>query len=252
MGFGGSKLEIRVERGISLKEEVVIYKASEYVGKVGVSVHLGRREKARQQVKTLLVLYRLQSRYTSQRITNARGSLRSVVRGQKKLKSAGITIPLVDDRKKKLQKDLQAAESELALIGEQIFETLDLWESLGATMEDLCKLCNCDLTQVLAKLDTPKMPFSQITCVYNLDYKNPHDKGWLEDEVDAPFTHALKAYLLDRMLHTEKGRAAAREAMEAVFPEIMENALTIVTDADGVQRLVDKDGVEIATLDEGD
>ena len=46
MGFGGSKLEIRVERGISLKEEVVIYKASEYVGKVGVSVHLGRREKA--------------------------------------------------------------------------------------------------------------------------------------------------------------------------------------------------------------
>ena len=53
MGFGGSKLEIRVERGISLKEEVVIYKASEYVGKVGVSVHLGRREKARQQAKTL-------------------------------------------------------------------------------------------------------------------------------------------------------------------------------------------------------
>lgn len=40
--------------------------------------------------------------------------------------------------------------------------------------------------------------------------------------------------------------------MEAVFPEIMENALTIVTDADGVQRLIDKDGVEIATLDEGD
>ncbi|MFR1802413.1 MAG: hypothetical protein ACLSWS_10255 [Faecalispora jeddahensis] len=234
-----------------MKEEVVIYKASEYVGKVGVSVHLGRREKARQQVKTLLVLYRLQSRYTSQRITNARGSLRSVVRGQKKLKSAGITIPLVDDRKKKLQKDLQAAESELALIGEQIFETLDLWESLGATMEDLCNLCNCDLTQVLAKLDTPKMPFSQITCVYNLDYKNPHDKGWLEDEVDAPFTHALKTYLRQNA-YLEKGRAAAREAMEAVFPEIMENALTIVTDADGVQRLVDKDGVEIATLDEGD
>ena len=70
--------------------------------------------------------------------------------------------------------------------------------------------------------------------------------------MDAPFTHALKAYLLDRMLHTEKGRAAAREAMEAVFPEIMENALTIVTDADGVQRLIDKDGVEIATIDEGD
>lgn len=61
------------------------------------------------------------------------------------------------------------AESELALLGEQIFETLDLWESLGATMEDLCNLCNCDLTQVLAKLDTPEMPFSQITCVYNLD-----------------------------------------------------------------------------------
>ena len=61
-------------------------------------------------------------------------------------------------------------------------------------------------------------------------------------------THAVKAYWLDIMLHTEKGQKATREAMNAVFPEIFENALTVVTDADGNRRLIDKDGVDVGTL----
>ena len=71
----------------------------------------------------------------------------------------------------------------------------------------------------------------------------------MEDCIDAPLTHALKAYMTDLMLHTEAGKKAAHEAMNAVFPEIMENALRMVTDADGVRRLIDKDGEIVATLD---
>lgn len=50
------------------------------------------------------------------------------------------------------------------------------------------------------------------------------------------------------MLHTEAGRKASDEAMRAVFPEIMDHALTEYTDSDGVRHLIDKDGVEVATL----
>ena len=56
--------------------------------------------------------------------------------------------------------------------------------------------------------------------------------------------------MLDIMLHTAEGRQAAHEAMETVFPEVMENALTLVTDADGVERLIDKDGVEVGIVGE--
>lgn len=51
------------------------------------------------------------------------------------------------------------------------------------------------------------------------------------------------------MLDTEAGRRASHEALEAVFPEIMERVLTESVDADGIRRLIDKDGVEVAVLD---
>ena len=66
----------------------------------------------------------------------------------------------------------------------------------------------------------------------------------------APLTHAIKEYWMDRVLHTEDGKRAAHEAMKAIFPEITENALRLVTDADGVQHLIDKDGIEIETFGE--
>ncbi len=235
-----------------MRDDVIWYKESEYVGKVGTSICLGRRDKARKQTEMLLVLYRLQSRQISQRIADTRERLQAVTREQKKLERKGITMLLVNDRKKKLQEELQTAESDLAGLGEQIFDALNLWEGLGATLEDLCNLCNRDPTQVTAELDAPELSLAEIAYVYNLDYKNPHDRGWIEDEVDAPFTHALKAYWLGIVFHTEKGRAAAHEAMKTIFTEVMENAMTLVTDADGIQRLIDKDGVEIASFDRED
>lgn len=72
----------------------------------------------------------------------------------------------------------------------------------------------------------------------------------VEYEIDAPLTHAVKAHWIDLVRHTESGRKAAHEAFKSVFPEIAENALTVVTDADGIQHLIDKDGVDVGTVDE--
>ena len=149
-----------------------------------------------------------------------------------------------------------AAQKELAQVGEEIHQMLELWQVAGATFEDLCNLCNRDPAQVRKMLqasESAEDSFSKLAMVHNLDYKNPKDTGWLEDSVDAPLTHALKAYMLDTMLHTEAGRKAAHEAMKAIFPEIMENAMTVVTDEDGIRHLIDKDGADIGVLDgEGD
>lgn len=86
--------------------------------------------------------------------------------------------------------------------------------------------------------------------VHNLDYKDPRNTGWVEYEIDAPLTHAVKAHWMALVRHTDAGRKAAHKAMNAAFPGITENTLTVITDADGIQHLIDKDGVDIGTIDE--
>lgn len=98
---------------------------------------------------------------------------------------------------------------------------LDLWQQAGATFEDLCNICNRDPAQVRKELlesESIDDSFAGLVMVHNLDYKDPRNSGWLEDYIDAPLTHA-------------------------------ENALRMVTDADGVRHMIDKDGEIVATLD---
>lgn len=168
----------------------------------------------------------------------------------KKAERDGIRFLLGEQQLSKLREEYRAAESRLAEIGKSICLMLDTWQSTGATLEDLCNLCNCDPAQVKAKLDPTEKLFSEIVFVRNLDYKDPRNRGWIEDEIDAPLTHAVKAHWMDLVRHTDAGRKAAHEAMNAAFPEITENALRLVTDADGVKHLIDKDGVEVGTLEE--
>ena len=53
---------------------------------------------------------------------------------------------------------------------------------------------------------------------------------------------SLKEYFIKKILHDPAGKAAAHEAMLHFFPEVMEHAITVCMDEDGVQRLYDKDG----------
>lgn len=77
--------------------------------------------------------------------------------------------------------------------------------------------------------------------VYNLDYA-PDGTGWIDDKADAPFTHAAKEYMLDIMLHTAKGREASHNALMEVFPEMMENTMTMRVDEFGQKCLYDHEG----------
>lgn len=233
-----------------MNQEAIGFKVFEYLGRAGAAAMRGSLPKARRDATTLLILYRLQSRAASQELTEKREEIRALYRSLRKAESAGISFPLGTQRLSKLLEEYRAAEGELAEVGKAICLALDFWQSAGATLEDLCSLCNRDPEQVREELDPTEKLFSEMVFVHNLDYKDPRNTGWIEDEVDAPLTHAVKAHWIDLMRHTEAGRKAAHEAFKAVFPEIAENALSVVTDADGIQHLIDKDGVDIGTIDE--
>ena len=226
-----------------MNKDLIDYKTSEYIGKMGVAFCRGDLESARKYAKTLLVLYRVRARDTVANLTQDTDELHSLKRTLKKAEQAGITFPLGEQVK--LQRE------RLVGYGESIVVTLDWWQGIGATLEDLCNLCNRDHKQVLREIKPERvdLEFSSLIFVYNLDYKDPRNRGWIDYDVDAPFTHAVKDYFLELMISTPEGRAASHRALEECFPGILEGALMEVTDADGVRRLIDKDGVEVATLD---
>ena len=233
-----------------MNKDVIEFKVFEYLGRAGAAAMRGSLPKARRDATTLLILYRLQSRAASQELTERWAAIRALDRSMKKAESAGISFPLGTQRLSKLLEEYRAAEGELAEVGKAICLALDFWQSAGATLDDLCNLCNRDPAQVKENLHPEVERFSEMVFVHNLDYKDPRNTGWIEDEVDAPLTHAVKAHWMALVRHTEAGRKAAHEAFKAVFPEIAENALTVVTDADGIRHLIDKDGVDVGTVDE--
>ena len=234
-----------------MNKDLIDYKTSEYIGKMGVAFCRGDLESARKYAKTLLVLYRVRARDTVANLTQDTDELHSLKRTLKKAEQARITFPLGEQRVKVMEEKVKLQRERLVGYGESIVVTLDWWQGIGATLEDLCNLCNRDHKQVLREIKPERvdLEFSSLIFVYNLDYKDPRNRGWIDYDVDAPFTHAVKDYFLELMISTPEGRAASHRALEECFPGILEGALMEVTDADGVRRLIDKDGVEVATLD---
>lgn len=235
-----------------MNELIIGAKTAEYVNHYTIAAMLGNREKMRKWALASLVMLRQESRVAHAKAESLWSELRATKRDMKKMAQKGVTFPLGEQRIKKLDEDASTAQRLLAHVGEEMSLMLDLWQQAGATFEDLCNLCNRDPAQVRKELlesESIDDSFAGLAMVHNLDYKDPRNTGWLEDYIDAPLTHALKAYMQDLMLHTEAGKKAAHEAMNAVFPEIVENALRMVTDADGVRHMIDKDGEIVATLD---
>lgn len=237
-----------------IDKDILNCKLSEYTGKAMVALILHDDGRFKRMTGTMLGIYRLQARAALDQMREAWKMYRKADNAVKRAAKAGIRSPVMEEQLIILRDESEAAKHKVVQLGADISRVLDLWQRYGATPRELCDLCNRDYESVLQEVgpDLLNEDFSKLACVYNLDYKNPRDKGFLEDTVDAPLTHTLKEYLIDLMLNTDRGRAAAHEAMNAVFPGIMENTMRLITDADGVQHFVDGDGVEVGTIEEAD
>ena len=223
-------------------------KSMEHLSRAILAIKQGDNNKKRRALRNLLIFERIRAREAVKDLEVAIDTRRGFMRSATKAKCKGITSPLFDARGKQLRDEIENARERLISTGEALSGILDLWQHSGATLRDLCNLCNRDYEWVLNRLgEHAGDEFSKIVFVYNLDYKS--SLGYLDYSVDAPLTHAMKEYMLDVMLNTEDGRRASREAMEKFFPEILENAMTLVTLEDGTQHLIDKDGNDMGPVE---
>lgn len=235
-----------------LDNSLLTAKALEYMGRSIVAQKKNDKALERTCCLKAILMERLMARNAVNALKDALEKLRAAKRSIKKAEKQGIAFALGEQWVEQLRVKIDQARKELSASGEALCGLLDLWQYCGATLKDLCNLCCRDYEQVLGELrpDEKDRQFSHLATIYDLDYKDPRERGWKTYDVDAPLTHALGEHLVDVVCNTKEGQAAAHAAMEAIFPEIMRDALTSYTDADGITHLIDKDGVEVGTMEE--
>lgn len=178
--------------------------------------------------------------------------IRAARRSVELAKNEGVVFLLTPAMLKRMQDERDEAERWVIHLAEILFGLLELWQENGATFEEFCNLCNRRPDDVRAELLDPEdaTSFEKLAFVYNIDYRDT-GSGFIEDDVDAPFTHLTKEYFLYQMQHNPEAKAAAHNAFQEVFPEIFENAYTTALGEDGEIHLFDKDGADAGILDGG-
>lgn len=195
-----------------------------------------------------VIFLRLQARDAANELASACGAARYADRTIKQAKLRGITASIFGKKLMLLEQNIKKKRAYLAQTGETLCLALGLWKDRGATLRDLCNLCNRDYDQVVEEIGREHIndDFGSLLFIYNLDFKS--DRDFIDYDVDAPLTHAVKEYMLEQILGTEEGRRVSREAFAECFPEVWDNRLNAYTDEDGIQHLVDKDGVEVESI----
>ena len=178
--------------------------------------------------------------------------IRAARRSAELAKNEGVVFILSPALLKRMRDEKDEAERWVSHLAEIMFGLLKLWQKNGATFEEFCNLCNRRPNDVRAELLDPEdaTSFEKLAFVYNIDYRDT-GSGFIEDDVDAPFTHLAKERFLYQIQHKPETRAAAHNALQAVFPEIWGNAYTTALGAHGEIHLYNKDGADPGILEGG-
>lgn len=206
-------------------------------------VHDGKPHNKREYLRLLMML-RFAIRDVLSLHNQTIDELRYYSRQKKLMESQGVHFLLVDAYIQEAMRKSELARELLAEFGEQAMVLLDLWQDAGASLEELCNLCNKPYRHFLNELseDREDETFSGIMFVHTLDHRDT-GTGWIDWEDDSPFTHAIREYMLKLMLHTPEGREVAHGALLEVFAELIESAIGIETDEFGDTTLYDVNGM---------
>lgn len=235
----------------TLLQEVLVSKICSASERGGMAERRGDYSKARKRYHLALVAARMYARDASQDARAAREKLSEIRRTIRKAEKAGVTTTFGDAVVQRLEHDAKAADDLVILIGENIINILDAWQRVGAELTDLCDLCGIPYETALKKVKPERRDERLTAILYITELDDHYPDRWSRGyPYDAPLSFAVQEFFTHFMTHTDAGRKAAHEALEACFPEIYEHAVRIVTDADGIQRVIDADGVEIGTVGE--
>lgn len=234
-----------------LFQGILVSKICSASERAGMAELRGDHFKARELYHLALVAARMYAHGVSQDAKTAREKLSEVRRTIRKAEKAGVTTTFGAAVIQRLEREAKAADKLVILVGENIINLLDAWQRVGAGLTDLCALCGIPYETALQKVKPERREERLTAILYITELDDRYPDRWNRGyPYDAPLSFAVQEFFTHFMTHTDVGRKAAHEALEAFFPEIYEHAVRIVTDADGIQRVIDADGVEIGTVGE--
>lgn len=205
---------------------------------------LPKEEKHRQMRKTiffLIVIYKLMAQETIDLINELSDCKRSIEKliAVKSLlhKSFSESIKDLTKERDDCKKHIDELNDFLINTGKIICTSLDLWQSLGASIEDLFNLCNAKPKQIqeVYRDHFESKKFSRIMMVYGLDYD--HKGDWYDMRNHAPLTHSIKEYYIDFLEKAHVKYPEVREAtdnkIQELFPALSEHVVTEKKDENG-------------------
>lgn len=178
--------------------------------------------------KQNLIVFRALTRCLLSMLYESREKTRALCRSIRIMESQSTSFPLVNSSLKSERARQGSLMFPVATLAQGIMGALDIWQSTGATLKDLCNLCSRDYSQVINEIreEDRDRPFSEVVLMYDIDCKD--DKHViLEDSVDAPFTNILREYIRYEIISNPEARQAAREAINACVPELFDTAIHI-------------------------
>jgi len=148
----------------TLDDKLLGYKVLEHIGRMGTASRRGDVEKVRKGALTTLVLLRQQARHCCDLAEIRQAQASALEHALKKAAQADTSFPFVERRVRELRDELDNIRQDLADIGTGMRFALDTWQNAGATVDDLCNLCNRLPAQVKPHLppDWESEPFSRL------------------------------------------------------------------------------------------
>lgn len=189
----------------------------------------------------LLILQRFLIRSILRRINDAEEEARYYTRQRKLLANQGIVFLLVDVKIQEAKENVTSLRNALISFGGEVCVLLDCWQAAGATLRELCSLCSASydrLQRVLLSPEDQDSAFGNLMLVYSIDYPG-FDCTWADLRVDAPFTHATREYMFDKLVHAKKGKLPSSQSIQDALDDLIKR---IEMDAEGHDCLFDKNG----------
>lgn len=166
-------------------------------------------------IETRMLVRQILVDYNAFRDERDRGQ-REKIRKEKQ----GIIDLSVETKLREMDELINQAQKFLVIQGKIMDGALRLWQQAGATIEDLCKLCNLNYEKIIQEIpDIVDESLADAAFTYNLDYmKNKGD--WIDTRLDGPITHCLIEYFRDQLLTNHLAKKELCEALLKSFQEM--------------------------------
>lgn len=200
-----------------------------------------KHEQMRKTVFSIIIIYRLMIQDTIDLINRysdyERIYDRTIAKHSLLLESHEESVKELMKERDDCTKSIDKLNTLLIHEGKFICDGLDLWQSFGATLEDLFNLCNAKPKQIeeVYRDNFEHKKFSEIMMVYCLDYD--HKGDWYDMRNYAPLTHSIKEYYIDYLNKANVKYPEIRESMDnkmqEMFPELCKHVATEKKDENG-------------------